>query len=159
MGTRAYKKTITELKKMCDVFSIDRYVLEWSVFESFRQIASHFFCNSKGKNDKDGLVNALLDFLGEPSESLLKGGSKKTFDGKKTKSRAAAQREENDEALEFGQMPSDSQLRTWARYFTKVYNMEKATIKVALEVASDKFGVDLKETKSVLKEYLAEAQS
>ncbi|GAX27216.1 hypothetical protein FisN_13Lh228 [Fistulifera solaris] len=135
MGTRAYKKTIAELKKMCDVFAIDR----------------------KGKNDKDGLVNALLDFLGEPSESLLKGGSMTRSDNKKTKSRAAAQKE--DEPLEFGQMPSDSQLQTWARYFTKVYNMEKATIKVALEVASDKFGVDLKDKKSLLKEYLAEAQS
>ncbi len=143
---------------MCDVFTIDRYVVVWFLLR-LKQITSHFVCYSKGKNDKDGLVNALLDFLGEPSESLLKGGSKKHPDGKKTKSRAAAQKKEKEESLEFGQMPSDSQLQTWARYFTKVYNMEKATIKVALEVASDKFGVDLKDKKSLLKEYLAEAQS
>ena len=120
--------------------------------------------NRKGKNDKDGLVNALLDFLGEPSESLLKGSKKNaTISSKKTKNRAAAvaepQDDDDDEPHPLGQMPSDSQLQTWARYFTKVYNMEKATIKVALDVAGDKFGVDLKDKKALLKEYLAEAQS
>lgn len=118
--------------------------------------------NRKGKNDKDGLVNALLDFLGEPSEALLKGSKKKpetNHVNKKAKSRAVQQEDEEEETVQFGQMPSDQQVQTWARHFTKVYNMEKATIKVALEVAGDKFGVDMKEKKSLLKEYLAEAQS
>ena len=109
------------------------------------------------------MVNALLDFLGEPSEALLKGSKKRSETNHvstKTKSRTV-QRENDDERvlIQFGQMPSDQQLKTWARYFTKVYNMEKATIKVALDVAGDKFGVDLKEKKALLKEYLAEAQS
>lgn len=102
------------------------------------------------------MVNALLDFLGEPSEALLKGFKKKAETNKKAKSRAA---EPEEEPVQFGQMPSDQHLQTWATYFTKVYNMEKATIKLALEVAEDKFGVDLKEKKSLLKEYLAQAQN
>lgn len=106
----------------------------------------------------------MLDFLGEPSESLLKGSKKKgelNHGGKKATNRTAKQQQQDDddEPLQRGQMPTDQQLESWARYFIKVFNMEKATIKVAMEVAEDKFGVDLKKKKNLLKEYLAQAQS
>ena len=53
-------------------------------------------------------------------------------------------------------LPGDTELRRWVIAFLNCYNMEKATIKVALEVASDRFGVDMSSKKETIKRMLAE---
>jgi hypothetical protein len=55
-----------------------------------------------------------------------------------------------------GKMPNDNQLRQWVKAFVQCYNMDKVSIKVALEVAGDKFGVDLAHKKDLLKVMLTE---
>lgn len=160
MGAKTYKMTVPLLKKICDFFAVDR--------------AS---CNGK-----DALVDVLLDFLGEPSEDKLKGSSaaaaKPKGGGaskKKGKSKKAEEEQDDDDddysdvgdekveaAAEGGDednsavMPSDDKLRKWVRAYVRCHNMKKSTIKHALEIAGDKFGVDLSEKKARLKELLTE---
>lgn len=102
---------------------------------------------SKGQNDKEAIVDCLLDFLGAPSEDKLKGS-------RSSKNKAA--QEKDFEVIEFGTMPSDEQLRQWVRAYVRCFNLEKVTIKHALEVAAEKFGVDLASKKDTLKELLTE---
>jgi hypothetical protein len=159
MSTKAYKLTIPLIKKLCDLFHVDRFKLE----------------------SKDKLIDALLDFLGAPSEDQLKGGKKskkaaaasaasaKSSGGKKKKKAAASteveEEEEEDEddddddedddaPLKKGELPSDEALRKWVRAYVRCFNLEKATVKHAIATASDKFGVDVSKKKALLKELL-----
>jgi hypothetical protein len=161
MSTKAFKLTIPLIKKLCDLFHVDRFKLE----------------------TKDALIDALLDFLGAPSEDQLKGGKKskkaaaasasaasaKSSSGKKKKKAAASTErddvEEDDEEaddedddddapLKKGDLPSDEALRKWVRAYVRCFNLEKATVKHAIATASDKFGVDVSKKKSLLKELL-----
>eukprot|EP00568_Trieres_chinensis_P005106 CAMPEP_0183298668 /NCGR_PEP_ID=MMETSP0160_2-20130417/5629_1 /TAXON_ID=2839 ORGANISM="Odontella Sinensis, Strain Grunow 1884" /NCGR_SAMPLE_ID=MMETSP0160_2 /ASSEMBLY_ACC=CAM_ASM_000250 /LENGTH=56 /DNA_ID=CAMNT_0025460765 /DNA_START=32 /DNA_END=202 /DNA_ORIENTATION=- len=56
-------------------------------------------------------------------------------------------------------MPSDKALRKWVRAYVRCFNLDKATTKHAIETASDKFGVDLTEKKTRIKELLTEEMS
>jgi hypothetical protein len=159
MSTKAFKLTVPLIKKLCDLFHVDRFKLE----------------------NKDALVDALLDFLGAPSEDQLKGGKKskkaaaaaaasaKSSGGKKKKKvTASAERddvEEDDEdgtdddddddvPLKKGELPSDEALRKWVRAYVRCFNLKKATVKHAIATASDKFGVDVSKKKALLKELL-----
>lgn len=161
MSTKAYKMTIPLIKKLCDLFHVDRFKLE----------------------SKDDLIDALLDFLGAPSEDQLKGGKKskkvaaaatasaKSGGSKKSKKAAASterddvveeEEEDNDDdedddddaPLKKGELPSDEALRKWVRAYVRCFNLKKATIKHAVATASDKFGVDVSKKKSLLKELL-----
>lgn len=112
----------------------------------------------KGKNDKEEIVDCLLDFLGAPSESKLKGYKKKA--APKASKKSAKQKEGDEdkdyEVIEFGTMPNDKQLRQWVRAYVRCFNLDKVTIKHALEVAAEKFGVDLAPKKDTLKQLLTE---
>jgi hypothetical protein len=59
--------------------------------------------------------------------------------------------------IEKGEMPNDATLREWVGCFVRCYDLEKASVKVALEVAGAKFGVDMAGKKDLLKDMLAEA--
>jgi len=45
-------------------------------------------------------------------------------------------------------MPSNPELREWVKAFIKCFNMDKVTVKKALELGSEKFGIDLKKEKN-----------
>jgi hypothetical protein len=159
MGAKAYKLTIPQLKSVCDFLTIDR--------------ANH--------NSKDALVDALLDFLGEPEESYLKGSKKSSSSANKRQSRgggkgktgkaeaAAAAEPEKDgsdysdvgddqveEDVAAAAKVTDEALRKWVRAYVRCHNMKKSTIKQAIEIASEKFGVDVSDKKNTLKELLTE---
>ena len=51
---------------------------------------------------------------------------------------------------------SDKALRNWVKAYISCFNMDKATIKHAIETASDKFGVDLKDKILKIKQLLTE---
>jgi hypothetical protein len=154
MSTKAYKLTIPLIKKLCDLFHVDRFKLE----------------------TKDTLIDALLDFLGAPSEDRIKGGKKskkaaaasaasaKSSGGKKKKKAAAVEEDDDEEdedddddddvPLKKGELPSDAALRKWVRAYVQCFNLKKATVKHAIATASDKFGVDVSKKKALLKELL-----
>jgi hypothetical protein len=53
-------------------------------------------------------------------------------------------------------LPSDKALRKWVRSYVSCFNMERVTIRHALDTVSDKFGVDLTSKKARIKELLVE---
>lgn len=175
MCQKAYKLKIPELRILCDFFGISR---------------------SEAK-DKDGLVDALLDFLGEPCEKYLKGkrgtpskkASRKLNKGKEDEEEEEDDDDENrDEdsdkeiedseeevkkkksiekgsgtkkttpaATSKGKMPSDSELREWVKAYVKCHHMGKSTIKQAIEIASEKFEIDITPAKRKIKDFLRDA--
>jgi flagellar biosynthesis GTPase FlhF len=159
MSVRAFKLSIPALKKICDVFDIDR----------------------TKKTSKDDLVDCLLDFLGAPDAKLTntkkvdsKPKAKTPKQAKKKKAKKQEESEEedsqekeeseeeseqkdSDDKVEKGKMPSDKALRKWVHAYVACFNLEKATTKHALETASDRFGVDLSSKKDLLKELLTDA--
>lgn len=161
MGQRAYKLKVSDIKRLCDFFAIDR----------------------SGAKDKDTLVDALLDFLGEPGENLLKhkGGLKGSAQKKRKSRKDDDEDQESDDETESedyerkpkkikpspksktskakgrARMPSDGELRRWVNAYIMCHNMEKSTLKHAMEIAGEKFGVDLSSQKAKLKQFLAEA--
>lgn len=137
-ATKAYKLTVPALKKLCNVFAVDR---------------------SKA-SDKDKLVDVLLDFLSKPSEEPLKGSKKAAAGSKKkkaskSKKTSSATLDDYEEIVE-GEMPDDKQLRQWVRAYVRCFNTAKNTLKDAMEIAEEKFGVNLKEKKDRIKELLTE---
>lgn len=156
MGTKAYKLLLAQVKSIIDLLRLDR---------------------SEAKN-KDELIDLLLDFLGEPQEEYLVDEPKKR--SRKSKGKAGkkkAGKESEDEEDEGGKgksgvaeddysdigdakveegEPSDEMLRRWVRAYVRCHNMKKSTVKSALDLASDKFGVDLSDKKQRFKELLTE---
>ena len=55
-----------------------------------------------------------------------------------------------------GDEPSDVAVRQWVQAFVACYDMDTATMKMVLQVASAKFGVDMKSKKNLIKEFLVE---
>ena len=53
-------------------------------------------------------------------------------------------------------VPDDKVLRKWVRAYVACHNMSTATLRHAVEVASDKFGVDMKVKKESIKMFLTE---
>ena len=104
--------------------------------------------------DKDTLIEILLDFLGAPSAEPLKGSkSKKKKESKAKKDSGSI--DDYEEIVE-GEMPTDKQLRQWVRAYVRCFNTSKKSLKDAMEIAEEKFGVSLKEKKDKIKELLTE---
>jgi TATA-binding protein-associated factor Taf7 len=156
MSVRAYKLSIPALKRICDVFDVDR----------------------TKKTTKDDLIDCLLDFLGNPDIKLTNAekadGKTKAMSSKQANKKMSKEEEDSDEdgsdedeeeseqnnasdEDEKGKMPSDKALRKWVRAYIACFNLEKVTTKHALETVSDKFGVDLSSKKDQLKELLTDA--
>jgi hypothetical protein len=159
MSVRAYKLGIPALKRICDVFDVDR----------------------TKKTSKDDLIDCLLDFLGKPdieltnakkADSKTRAKSPKQAKKNKPKEEEDSEEEGSEEEEESNKeseqndtgdedekdkMPSDKALRKWVRAYVACFNLEKVTTKHALETASDKFGVDLSPKKGQLKELLTDA--
>ena len=148
MGARAYKLPVPLIKSILDFLKVDR----------------------KGVTTKDDLVDLLLDFLGEPDEEFIVGFKKSTEKKKRKKERTKDEKEDEkggeeqsgddysdigDERVEEGE-PSDEMLRRWVRAYVRCHNMKNATVTSALELATEKFGVDLSSKKQRFKELLTE---
>jgi hypothetical protein len=160
MGQRAYKLKIQELKQLCDFFAVNR----------------------TGLTDKDALVDQILDFLGEPAEKFLKhkgGSTKKKRKGRKydedddddpessdeesdednyySRQKSSIKKAKITKGKNKSRMPTDGELRRWVNAYIMCHNMEKSTLKHALEIAGEKFGVDLSSERAKLKQFLADA--
>lgn len=134
MSIKAFKLTVAEIKNLCDTFDVDRSA-------------------EGGKSlGKDDLIDRLLDFLGKPEKKSTKTQQKKSSKKKAATSSSSSK----EEKVEKGKMPSDKALRKWVQAYVACFNLDKATTKHAMETASEKFGIDLSEKKSRIKELLAE---
>ena len=76
----------------------------------------------------------------------------------------SADKEQDDDEIDLlqtkkGNMPNDATLRKWVNCFVQCYDLDKASVKVALTVAGEKFGVNLAEKKELLKQMLTEAMT
>lgn len=105
---------------------------------------------------------------GKSKKSKKSPASGKTKSGRSTKKVSYA--EESDESEEFqedddeesesepetGEMPDDEELRMWVKAYVACHNMNKVTIKHALKLARDKFGVKMDSKKQTMKEFLTE---
>mmetsp|Transcript_22679 Transcript_22679/g.37519 ORF Transcript_22679/g.37519 Transcript_22679/m.37519 type:complete len:357 (+) Transcript_22679:100-1170(+) len=161
---KAYKFKTQEIKMLCDFFTVDR----------------------SGVSTKEALIDRLLDFLGEINDELLKTSSvkkpakkvaaaapkkkatkkKKAVKAKEESAEEESEEEEQDDDEEEEEQeanddgtpskPNDKVLRRWVKAYIACFNMDKATIKHAIETASDKFGMDLADKKQKIKQLLTE---
>jgi hypothetical protein len=110
-------------------------------------------------NTKDDMIEVLLNFLGSPSGKLLKGSQTRTADegssSKKSKKKKSEGLDDYEE-IEQGSTPTETQLRQWVRAYVRCFNTDKVTLKDAMSIAEDKFGVGLKEFKELIKLLLTE---
>lgn len=149
-ATKAFKMNVSQIKMLCTFFSVG-------------------YSDGDGKSlKKDDMIDRLLDFLGEPDESLVErkvsSDSKKKADTK-PKAKAKAKRvvkSPNEDPFSLirdhkkGKNPSDKAMRQWVKAFIACVDMETATTKDAVQTASAKFGVDMTAQKARIKELLAE---
>jgi hypothetical protein len=158
-GGKAYKLTLPAIKKFCDFFMVDRYMTK----------------------SKDSLVDKLLDFLGAPEDSKLKGykpvhsdSKKKQKTGKKNRDDEEQNEEDDEEDVdneyddvdddklkdtngdEAVELPTNETLRKWVRAYVRCFHETKLTVNHALVVGSEKFGIDLTPKKADLKKLLIE---
>lgn len=162
-STKAFKLRKAEIIRLCDILAIER---------------------SNKPLKKEALIDLLLDFLGAPSEDLLIGAGQKKRLGRPrsiASSKSAGKKRKRDqddsgsvdqsargdggveshtgsteEESHSGNLPSDNALRKWVQAFVQCYNMDKVSMKVAVEIASDKFGVDMLPKKETIKTMLVE---
>lgn len=123
--------------------------------------------------DKEALVEGVLDFFSEPDEGMLKHkGSKKAAAAaakkkdapkkKADKTKKTKEAKETDDSeledveVEEGKEPDETQLRKWVRAYVRCFDTSKATLKHAMGVAEDKFGVALKDKKDLMKKLMTE---
>ena len=145
-ATKAFKMNVSQIKTLCVFFSVD-------------------YSDEGGKSlKKDDMIDRLLDFLGEPDESLTKknvsSDTKKKTGPKSKKKRIARNLTEAPFSLirdyKKGKLPSDDAMRQWVKAYVVCIDMETATTKDAVQTATAKFGVDMVIKKARIKELLAE---
>mmetsp|Transcript_16556 Transcript_16556/g.45611 ORF Transcript_16556/g.45611 Transcript_16556/m.45611 type:complete len:302 (+) Transcript_16556:184-1089(+) len=145
-ATKAFKMNVSQIKTLCTFFNVDHRAEDGKPLK------------------KDDLIDRLLDFLGEPDESMvgskLSAEVKKTGDAKSKKKRVAKDLNEDPFSLirdyKKGKLPSDNAMRQWVKAYICCVDMETATTKDAVQTASAKFGVDMTGKKARIKELLAE---
>ncbi len=135
----------------------------------------NFFCIDPCGEDgkpliKENMIDKLLDYLGEPDESVVKKAepaeAKKKAAAKPKKKAAAKPRAVAPKAPEDpfslikdykkGKLPSDKAMRQWVKAYIVCVDMETATTKDAVLTATAKFGVDMARKKARIKQLLAE---
>jgi DEK C terminal domain len=139
--------TVPQLKSLCDFFDVDRTA------------------GPGEKVDKDVLIDRLLDFLSNPHPKYTSVGAKdKKSPAKKKKGKSDEEDDDDDDDDDEepadgegkGKLPSDKELRKWVKAYVACHDMNTATTKHALDVASGKFGVDMKPKKKTIKLFLTE---
>jgi hypothetical protein len=166
MGEKAFNLKVGELRDLCDFFALDRSGIRDKADLIDRLLD---FLSDPSAEHVKGSKAAKAS-----SASKRKGGSSKKKKDDSSEEESDEEDEEQDEdeepkpkkgkdkgvdllKVEKGKVPNDDALRAWVKCFVQCYDLEKASIKVALQVAGEKFGVDLGDKKDLLKEMLAEA--
>ena len=176
MGARAYKMTIQGLKRLCDFFAVDRTLT--TTKDALVDKLLDFLGAPQKNKVKDSSATA------ETKTSKNKGKSKPTKRAKTEKKGKEEENDEEEEEEEEednndnaeddddgyddvdddklqngdteGELPSKETLRKWVRAYVRCFHQTKLTVNHALEVGTEKFGVDLLPMKADLKKLLIE---
>lgn len=171
MGEKAFNLKVGEIRDLCDFFALDRSGINAKAELIDRLL--DFLSEPSAEHVKGNKAAAAK----ASSASKKKGVSskKKKDDSSEESDEEEEENEEEEEEeakpkkgkkdkegvdllkVEKGKVPNDDTIRAWVKCFVQCYDLEKASIKVALQVAGDKFGVDLSNKKDLLKEMLADA--
>lgn len=144
-ATKAFKMNVAQIKVLCFFFSVP-------------------ILDDDGKTlIKEDLIDRLLDFLGSPAKILVDRKAARKKQKKATSAAAVNLGSKNNENLfsliknyKKGKYPSDAAMRQWVRAYIVCVDLETATTKDAISIASAKFGVEMKEKKNRIKQLLAE---
>ena len=164
---------IREIKQLCDFFNVDRKPGKNEIMDKDllvdRLLDFLSAPNDETRNSKEEEEESTTETSPPSSERLV---SKK-----RKRSVVEESEDEKDEQggiedwVEFsraegmfalvrdhdkGNEPSDVAVRQWVQAFVACYDMDTATMKMVLQVASAKFGVDMKSKKNLIKEFLVE---
>jgi len=156
-AVKAFKMNKSQIETLCDFFGVG-------------------YSGDGGKSIiKEDMIDRLLDFLGEPDQSVLvqkeppvtkKKTTPKPKKASQPKSRQAVKVKVKEESskppyhlikdYEKGKVPSDDAMRQWVQAYIVCVDMETATTKDAILTATAKFGVEMSSKKARIKELLAE---
>jgi hypothetical protein len=176
MGQKAYKLMIPQLKKLCDTFGIDRrgmsgnkedlvnclldFLGEPVTIDKFKHIRSSSTASKKKKtNPEDG-----DDDVPDDGSAGAIGGDE---EANKDSNIAEDDNDDNDTynekddywedaMLADGTEVSDETLRLWVRAFVRCHNIKKTTLKQTVAIATEKFGIDMTDKTSQIKDLLVE---
>jgi len=181
MGAKAYKLAIPQIKAILDLLKVDR--TKKVSKDDLVDLLLDFLGEPKKKFVKGGGTKSKKPASAAKKsgkKKTKKAAKKESGDGEEEEDEEEEEEEEeeaaddadeeekpaaavpNDDYSDIGDekiedeggVPSDDVLRRWVRAYVRCHNMKKSTIKTALDLASDKFGVDLTEKKQRLKELL-----
>ena len=175
VSQRAYKLKLQEVKRLCDFFHVDRshkatkedlvdVLLNFLGEIDLSLLKSANNKNNRSKNVKKptGSEKAVAKANASANASNLEDIQCDSEDDKEDHEEdGVGEGEEDDrnydsEKAARPKAVSDKALRNWVKAYISCFNMDKATIKHAIETASDKFGVDLKDKKLKIKQLLTE---
>jgi len=152
-ATKAFKMNVSQIKNLCEFFAVD-------------------LRGEDGKTlNKEKMIDRLLDFLSSPEESMVKEKvssctKKKAAPAPATKSKKKSpikkRKSVTKNADPFsllkdhkkGEDPSDAAIRQWVKAYIVCVDLDTATTKDAIAIASAKFGVEMKDKKARIKQLL-----
>lgn len=166
MGAKAYKMSLPQLKSLCDFFGVDRRgalakddVVD-RLLDFLGEPSAELLIGASGKrtrntkkkqkkrngkakgeedneeDDLDEVVDKDDPDYDDVDDDKLKS-DEPTVDGKAVT-----------------KMPTQDKLRKWVRAYVRCFHETKLTVNHALEIASEKFGVDLTPKKADLRKLL-----
>jgi hypothetical protein len=145
---------VSQIKSLCEFFAVD-------------------LRGEDGKTmNKEKMIDRLLDFLSSPEESMVKekvssGTKKRASPAPATKSKKKSPTKKrkmsvtkNEDPFSLlkdhkkGKDPSDAAIRQWVKAYIVCVDLDTATTKDAIAIASAKFGVEMKDKKARIKQLL-----
>lgn len=167
MGIKAHKLKVAQIKELCDFFAVDRSGRHDK--DSLVDCLLDFLGEPTLERVKSGGKSIAKKAKEAPTKKKKKETTPKKKKVAKTGDESDETESEDETADEVkesptkalmspkkGITPTDALLRRWVHAFVQCYDMEKATVKVALKIAGEKFGVDLSDQKTRMKELLTE---
>lgn len=181
MAAKAYKLSIPQLKDICDILGIDRdgvgemradladTVLNFLGEPSLHSQKPHLYIEQRrrsggaAKQHPPPPKNKKMRKSADGSAKRKPPPTKKTNDEEdddaplvKANARDKDYGDVDDVKIPDLAKPSDVTLRRWVRAFVRCHNMKTSTIRMAIEVASVKFGMDMSDRKLEIRELLVE---
>ena len=144
---------VSQIKNLCEFFAVD-------------------LRGEDGKTlNKEKMIDRLLDFLSSPEESMVKEKvssctKKKAATAPATKSKKKSPIKKRKSVTKNvdpfsllkdhkkGEDPSDAAIRQWVKAYIVCVDLDTATTKDAIAIASAKFGVEMKDKKARIKQLL-----
>jgi hypothetical protein len=170
MGAKAYKLTLPQLKSLCDFFGVDRrsvtskddvvdqlldFLSEPSAETLVSSTKKKGAKNAKKKKSKRNFSKAKNDGAGDSEDDDDKDDvidkDDPDYDDVDDDKLKVEDEGTNGKSTK---IPNQDKLRKWVRAYVRCFHETKLTVNHALEIASEKFGVDLTPKKAELRKLL-----